>query len=530
VIVQNGVRLGQIQEHLRIVSTLLEQPRLEDPLRFHRRTPPCAIVIFGANGDLTKRKLMPALYRLAWERRLAPGFAVIGISRTPMSDDEFRGRMRESVSKFLEDSPFDEELWDSFAHGLFYFAGDVMDRAAYKRLAERLREIEGERQTGGNHLYYLSTQPSQYAPIAEGLGAAGLAAGDGWRRIIVEKPFGHDLSSARELNTKLQKVFNEDRIYRIDHYLGKETVQNILAFRFGNGIFEPVWNRRYIDHVQITAAESIGVEGRGGYYQEAGALRDMIQNHLLQVLATVAMEPSSTFSADAVRDERAKLLRSIHVMKPEEIAENTVAGQYGPGRTGGESVPGFRQEKGVDPDSQTETYAAATFLIGNWRWAGVPFYVRTGKYLPKRVSEIAIQFRSAPLAVFRNDDGENEEALPNLLILRIQPEEGISLKFVSKRPGAGMTLRPVSMDFNYGSSFGERSPSAYETLLLDAIIGDATLYTRQDMVEASWSAVQPILDYWSTQKFPFPNYAAGTWGPAAADEMLARRGHIWRRP
>jgi glucose-6-phosphate 1-dehydrogenase len=516
---------------------MLREPSLQDPLRFNRKTPPCAVVIFGANGDLTKRKLMPALYRLAFEGRLAPGFAVVGISRTQMSDDDFRDRMRESVSKYLEDSPFDEDLWRSFAQGLFYMAGDVADQAAYQRLAACLAEVQKARQTTGNTLFYLSTQPSQYAPIAEGIGAAGLAKGDGWRRIIIEKPFGHDLKTAKELNARLQNVFDESAIYRIDHYLGKETVQNILAFRFGNGIFEPLWNRRYIDHVQITAAESIGVEGRGAYYQEAGALRDMIQNHLLQVLATVAMEPSATFSSDAVRDERSKLLRSIHVMKPEEVAANAVPGQYGSGRVGGELAPGFRQEKGVDKESQTETYVAATFLVGNWRWAGVPFYVRTGKYLPKRISEVAIHFRSAPLAVFRNEledgaegDAEKNAVVPNLLILRIQPEEGISLKFNSKRPGAGMTLRPVSMDFNYGSSFGERSPSAYETLLLDAIVGDATLYTRQDMVEASWSVVQPILDYWSTQKFAFSNYAAGTWGPTAADEMLARRGHAWRRP
>jgi glucose-6-phosphate 1-dehydrogenase len=474
---------------------------------------------------------MPALYRLAWEGRLAPGFAVVGISRTAMSDDDFRDRMRESVAKFLEDSPFDEDLWRSFAQGLFYLAGDVDDQATYQKIADCLKKVEKARQTSGNTLFYLSTQPSQYGPIAEGIGAAGMAKSDGdWTRIIIEKPFGHDLKSARELNARLEKVFDESQIYRIDHYLGKETVQNILAFRFGNGIFEPLWNRRYIEHVQITAAESIGVEGRGAYYQEAGALRDMIQNHLVQVLATVAMEPSATFSADSVRDERSKLLRSIHIMKPEEVETNAVAGQYGPGRVGGQPVPGFREEKGVRPDSQTETYAAVTFMIGNWRWAGVPFYVRTGKYLPKRVSEVAIHFRSAPLAVFRNEQGDNAEALPNLLILRIQPEEGISLKFVSKYPGAGMTLRPVSMDFNYGSAFGERSPSAYETLLLDAIIGDATLYTRQDMVEASWSAVQPILDYWSTRKLAFPNYAAGSWGPAAADEMLARQGHTWRRP
>lgn len=518
---------------------MTQEAALQDPLRFQRQTPPCTVVIFGANGDLTKRKLLPALYRLAWEGRLAPGFAVIGISRTAMSHDDFRDHMHESVKKYLEDSPFDEDLWKSFAQGVFYMAGDVGDANMYQRLGDCLKEMDETRKTEGNVLFYLSTQPSQYAPIAEGIGRAGLNQDKGWRRIIIEKPFGHDLQTARELNSRLQKVFDEEEIYRIDHYLGKETVQNILAFRFGNGIFEPLWNRRYIEHVQITAAESIGVEGRGAYYQEAGALRDMVQNHLLQVMATVAMEPSAAFSADAVRDERAKLLRSIHIMNQEEVAANTVAGQYGRGRVGGEEVMGFRQEKGVNPDSPTETFVAARFLIGNWRWSGVPFYIRTGKAMPKRVSEIAIHFRSAPLAVFRNEAGETQVenngdqshvAVPNLLILRIQPEEGISLKFNSKRPGAGMTLRPVSMDFNYGSSFGERSPSAYETLLLDAIAGDATLYTRQDMVEASWKAVQPILDYWSTRRFPFPNYAPGTWGPAEADDLLAKYGHHWRRP
>ena len=502
---------------------------LQDPLRFHRKSPPCAVVIYGANGDLTKRKLMPALYRLAYEGRLAPGFAVIGISRTAMSNDEFRERMHDSVKKFLEDSPFDEDLWKSFAQGLFYLAGDVADPQSYQALVKTLGEVEDSRKTEDNALFYLSTQPSQYAEIAEGLAAAGLNKGQGWRRIVIEKPFGHDLQSARELQGRLEKCFHENEIYRIDHYLGKETVQNIMAFRFGNGIFEPLWNRTYVDHVQITAAESIGVEGRGAYYQEAGALRDMIQNHLLQVMATVTMEPASSFTSDAVRDERAKLLRAIRIMRPDQVAANAVSGQYGPGRSGSEQVPGFRQEKGVDPESQTNTYAAVTFLVDNWRWAGVPFYIRTGKSLPKRVTEIAIQFRTAPLAMFRKATA-GAEALPNVLILRIQPEEGISLNFVSKRPGSGMQLRPVSMDFNYGSSFGERSPSAYETLLLDAIGGDATLYTRQDMVEASWQAVQPILDYWSTQKFDFPNYAAGTWGPQAADEMLARWGHTWRRP
>jgi glucose-6-phosphate 1-dehydrogenase len=500
----------------------------QDPLRFERHVPECAIVIFGANGDLTKRKLMPALYRLVYDRRLSAGFAVIGTSRTPLSDDQFRGKMLEAVKQFSEDTSFDQNVWNDFARGLFYVAGDIDSPELYRCMGEKLGEIEANRHTGGNVLFYLSTQPSQYARAAQGIGAAGLARGNGWRRLIVEKPFGHDLASARELSDRLHEVFPESEIYRIDHYLGKETVQNILAFRFGNGIFEPLWNRRYVNYVQITAAESIGVEGRGAYYQETGALADMIQNHLLQVTATIAMEPSAGFHADAVRDERAKLLRSIRPMTDEDLRRDTVPGQYGPARIGGAEVPGFRQEPGVDPESQTDTYAAVTFFIENWRWAGVPFYVRTGKRLPKRVTEIAIRFNPAPLAMFEEEDGP--ASAPNLLIVRIQPEEGISLKFLSKRPGTGMKLRPVSMDFNYGSSFGERSPSAYETLLLDAMTGDATLYTRQDMVEASWAVVEPIRNAWRATRFDFPNYPAGTWGPAAADEMLARRGHQWREP
>ncbi len=505
-------------------------PVLDDPLRFDRSAPPAAVVIFGANGDLTRRKLMPALYRLAFERRLAPGFAIVGISRTPLSDAEFRLRMRSGVEKYLEDAPFDAALWDDFERGLFYFAGDLEDAALYTALRTRLDDVAAARQTAGNVLFYLSTQPSYYARVAEGIGSAGLqhaTAPGAWRRIIVEKPFGHDLASARELNSRLQAVFAERDIYRIDHYLGKETVQNILAFRFGNGIFEPLWNRRYVDHVQITAAESIGVEGRGAYYQEAGALRDMIQNHLLQVMATIAMEPPAVFESGAVRDERAKLLRSIRILTPDQVAAHSVAGQYGPAEVGGSHVPGFRQEQGVSPDARTDTYAAVTLFVENWRWAGVPFYIRSGKHLPKRVTDIAIQFHTAPLSLF--EDGEPGR-WPNLLVVRIQPEEGISLRFFSKRPGAGMTLRPVTMDFNYGTSFGERSPSAYETLLLDALEGEPTLYTRQDMVEASWAVVQPILDFWANAPFEFPNYAAGTWGPAESDAMLARRGHAWRIP
>jgi glucose-6-phosphate 1-dehydrogenase len=501
----------------------------QDPLRFERRVPSCAVVIFGANGDLTKRKLLPSLYRLAFERRLPQGFAVVGISRTAMSDEDFRKKMEASVKEFLENSPFDQDLWDDFARGLFYIAGDVGDDAMYQRLSTRLDEISQARQTAGNALFYLSTQPSHYGTAARGLGRAGLARGAGgaWRRLVVEKPFGHDQASARELELALHEHFTEDQLYRIDHYLGKETVQNILAFRFGNPLFEPLWNRQYINSVQITAAESIGVEGRGGYYQEAGALRDMIQNHLLQVLATVAMEPSAVFEPTAVRDERAKLLRSIRIYKPSEVDQHAVAGQYGPASAGGKELVGFRQEEGVNPKAMTDTYAAVEFQIDNWRWAGVPFYVRSGKRMPKRVTDIAIRFNHVPHSLFMTEGVDT--ARPNLLILRIQPEEGISLRFSSKQPGPGMKLRPVSMDFNYGTSFGSRTPTAYETLLVDAMIGDATLYTRQDMVEASWEAVQPILNAWGNRTSdPFPNYEAGSWGPKAADELLARRGNEWR--
>lgn len=506
---------------------------LADPLRYDLPVDPAAVVIFGATGDLTRRKLMPALFRLDYERRLPAGFAVVGVSRTRMSDEAFRERMRTGVEEFLEQSPFDAGLWRDFERGLFYLSGDVNDADLYSRLKQKLEEVEQARQTAGNALFYLSTQPAHYAPAAAGLGAAGLARPprpDGWRRLIVEKPFGHDGPSAAALNVELRGVFAEEDIYRIDHYLGKETVQNILAFRFGNGIFEPLWNRRYVRQVQITAAESIGVEGRGGYYQEAGALRDMIQNHLLQVMATMAMEPPAAYEPDAVRDERAKLLRAIRIWKPAEAAANAVAGQYGRARIGGAEVPGFREEEGVDPDAQTDTYAAVTLEVDNWRWAGVPFYIRTGKRLPKRVTDIAIEFNRAPLALFEQGAQAAQETYPNLLVLRIQPEEGISLRFFSKQPGSGMRLRPVTMDFNYGTSFGTRSPSAYETLLLDALQGDATLYTRQDMVEASWAVVSPVLDHWAGVRHAFPNYAAGSWGPEASDAMLARRGHVWRVP
>ena len=384
-----------------LVQPIPEVNPLQDPLRFARRVPPCAIVIFGASGDLSKRKLLPSLYRLFYERRISQNFAVIGSSRTPMSDDQFRERMKESVSKFLEDAPFDEDIWKSFAQCLFYVAGDLNEEASYDDLKTKLDEVEKSHQTAGNVLFYLSTQPSYYAEAIKKLGAHKLQKGNGWRRVIIEKPFGHDLNSARKLNDEIHKVLDESDVYRIDHYLGKETVQNILAFRFGNGIFEPLWNRRYVDNVQITAAESIGVEGRGGYYQEAGALRDMIQNHLSQVMATIAMEPPTVFDAANVRDERAKLLRAVRVVKPDDVAKYAVAGQYGPANVGGQDLPGFRQEQSVDPNAQTDTYAAVTFFIDNWRWADVPFYIRTGKRMPKRVTDIAIQFNAPPLGCSR---------------------------------------------------------------------------------------------------------------------------------
>src|SRR5579864_3341303 len=478
---------------------------------------PCVMVIFGIGGDLTKRKLFPALYNLAKDDLLPKEFAIVGTGRGESSTPEFQKKIAQEVREFAT-SDVEPALVDWLTERLYYHVGNFQDPAAYKSLAALLANVDKDHSTGGNYFYYLATAPEFFGEITRQLGAAGLTqqAENRWRRVIYEKPFGDGLASAHALNCEIEEVLQENQIYRIDHYLGKETVQNILAFRFGNGIFEPVWNRRYVNHVQITAAESIGVEGRGGYYQEAGALRDMIQNHLLQVMATVAMEPPAVFEPNPMRDERAKLLRSVKIMKPDEVHIHSVAGQY----------RGFREEQGVDPNSQTNTFAAATFFVDNWRWAGVPFYIRSGKKMPKRTTDIAIQFNSAPHTLFSSEDGRPPR--PNLLILRIQPEEGISLRFLSKYPGAGMRLRPVSMDFNYGSSFGERSPSPNETLLLDVMVGDATLYTRQDMVEASWKAVTPILDAWSSQKSDLPCYPAGTWGPKESDEMLARNGHKWR--
>ena len=496
-------------------------------LRMNRTPEPCTVVIFGATGDLTHRKLVPALYNLERERLLPPGFSVIGAARRDWTDDFFRESLLTAAREYSR-SDIQEDLWKSFAEGISYVRVPFDDTAAYQTLAARLNELDEQRGTSGNRLFYLATPPESYITIIQQLGAAGLAqSAQGWVRIIVEKPFGRDLESARALDMEVHKVFQESQVYRIDHYLGKETVQNILVFRFANGIFEPLWNRAYIDHVQITVAESVGVEGRGGYYEHAGAMRDMVQNHLMQLLTLTAMEPPVGYRADAVRDEKVKVLRAIRPVSAEEIDQSTVRGQYGAGTVAGKQVPGYRGEEGVAPDSNTETFVALRFFVENWRWAGVPFFLRTGKRLPKRVSEIAIQFRSVPHMLF--NDGPLSDIEPNVLAIKIQPDEGISLRFDSKAPGQTNLIRPVTMDFRYNSSFGVESPEAYERLLLDALLGDSTLFTRSDEVEASWSLITPIHQAWEQIAPPqFPNYEAGSWGPQAADALLGA-GRKWRR-
>ncbi|MFQ5990636.1 MAG: glucose-6-phosphate dehydrogenase, partial [Candidatus Methylomirabilales bacterium] len=496
--------------------------------RLERTPEPCVAVIFGASGDLTKRKLVPALYSLATQNLLGGGFSIVGTARTPMNHQAFRAAMRDAVSRYSDAGQIDSAVWESFAGGLFYTPTDPKKPESYKNLSELLAEIDRERGTAGNRLFYISTPPSLYSDIIQLLGTTGLNRSTGWTRIIIEKPFGHDLDSARALNAEVLSVFTEDQVYRIDHYLGKETVQNIMVMRFANGIFEPIWNRRYIDHVQITAAESLGVETRGGYYEQAGAFRDMIQNHLLQVLAHVAMEPPASMEANAVRDEKTKLVRAIRPITADEVYHVAVRGQYGEGSVEGLPVKGYRQEEAVNPESNTETYAAIKFLIDNWRWADVPFYLRTGKHLPKRVTEVAIQFRRAPHLLFKHAlDGHLQ---PNALILRIQPDEGISLNFSAKMPGQAVNIRTVRMDFQYGTSFGKRSPEAYERLLLDAMLGDSTLFARGDMVGVSWELTMPILEAWQRPAKSFPNYEAGSWGPMDADEFMERDGRRWRRP
>ena len=512
----------------RSAPKVAENP-LREGLRLERMPDPSVMVLFGGTGDLAHRKVVPALLQL-WRTHLLPHeFMVVAMGRRPYDDDSFRSEMRGSLQSFSRVLP-DDDVIDEFLGRIVYHEGDFGDPSTYDRLTKRLDELDHDHATGGNRLYYLATQPSAFAPIVAQLGRVGLdheVNGGGWRRIVIEKPFGRDLDSARRLNREVGKVFRESQVYRIDHYLGKETVRNLLVFRFGNGIFEPIWNRRYVDHVQITVAESIGCENRGRFYEETGASRDFLQNHLMQLLALVAMEPPTAFEADALRDEKLKVVRAVTPLGPMEVARDIVRGQYGPGWVEAKSVPGYRAETDVDPESETETYVAARLTIDDWRWSGVPFYLRAGKRLPKRATEIAVQFRPVPHRLFKDSSGDPD---PNLLALRIQPDEGILLRFAAKVPGLGLDVRTVNMDFTYGSSFNVDSPDAYETLILDALLGDASLFTRADEVEAAWSIVTPILDAWLDQPAPaFPDYDAGTWGPAAADALLARDGRAWRR-
>ena len=506
----------------------LDNP-LTEGLRLQPRPAPCAVVIFGARGDLARRKLMPGLFNLARQGLLPQCFRVIGTSRSDLADEQFRDSMRTGLAEFASVGPSERELLESFLEELTYVRAEADDAASFRRLDSHLQGLDNSSGTSGNRLFYLAVPPSGYGPITEALGEAGLNRSTGWTRLIVEKPFGRDLESMLALNRKVLEVFEEDQVYRIDHYLGKETVQNIMVLRFANGIFEPFWNQQYVDHVQITAAESIGIGSRGAYYDQSGAVRDMIQNHLLQVLSLIAMEPPVSLDSNAIRDEKTKLVRSIRPITHEEVATVARSGQYGPGAIAGEPVAGYREEAHIDTASNTPTYAALRLLVDNWRWAGVPFYLRTGKRLPRKVTEVAIQFKRAPHLLFRQDAGILTD--PNVLIVRIQPDEGITLRFKAKIPGQAIRIRNVSMDFDYGSSFGRPSPPAYERLLLDALMGDATLFARGDMVETSWRLLMPLLEVWEESSGAhFPNYEAGSWGPEEANSWIARDQHRWRRP
>ncbi|HET7785869.1 MAG TPA: glucose-6-phosphate dehydrogenase [Myxococcales bacterium] len=501
---------------------------LRPGLRVEAPPEPCAMVIFGASGDLAHRKLVPALYNLALGAYLPAAFGIVGVSKSPYAHDEFARDMREAVGRFSRQKPVDAEVWQDFAAGIRYVAGSFDDAGTFARLRAQLEELDQNRSTRGNRLYYFATPPSTFPTLLRQLKGAGLINSPldtAFTRVVIEKPFGRDPASARALNRLVQETCDEKQVFRIDHYLGKETVQNLLVLRFANSIFEPIWNRRYVDHVEITAGEELGIEARGRYYEEAGILRDMLQNHVLQLVCLSAMEPPVAFDADAVRDEKIKVLRAIETFEaPEQVLHNVVLGQYGPGSVAGADVPGYEQEKDVSPGSRTPTFVALRLNIRSWRWDGVPFYVRTGKRMPKRATEIAVHFKPLPHSLFGHGT-----TLPNVLIVRVQPQEGIAVRFSAKVPGERYRPRTVSMDFRYGSIFGA-TPEAYERLLLDALRGDQTLFTRRDEVEAAWKIVGNILKVTESAEFPAPYpYEAGTWGPTASDELMAQDGRTWRR-
>ncbi len=498
----------------------MKNPLLEG-LRLPRTPDPCALVIFGASGDLTRRKLFPAIWSLAVRGLLPDELAIVGVARSDESHARFRERMKDAVREFSRD-PLDEKVWRRLASGMHYVSTDFGSDRGEDRVMDVLRKLDDERGTAGNRLFYLAVPPSAISTVVEKLGSRRNEWG-GWTRLVVEKPFGSDRASATRLSREISRYFEEREIYRIDHYLGKETVQNLLALRFANGIFEPIWNRQFVDHVEITVAESIGIEGRASFYEQAGAIRDVFQNHLLQLVALTAMEPPVDFTAESVRNEKVKVLRAMRPPGPKRVAR----GQYGRGHVEGREVAGYRQEPGVASDSRTETFVAAKLYVDNWRWAGTPFYVRTGKRMPKRETTIAIQFKRAPHPPFAKEASEGVS--PNVLLVHVQPDEGVSLGIGAKVPGQGMTLRTVHMDFLYGGAFRTELPEAYERLILDCLLGDATLFTRADEVDEQWAIVDSMVSAWKRDGTRFPNYDAGTWGPRAADELLRRDGREWRR-